>query len=385
MCKKIFIAATGQHCGKTTISLSLMHLAKKRYARVGFIKPIGPKLLMVNGVQMDMDAALIAQVYGLEKDRALMSPVVIDRGYTKRYLSGDIRADLPVEMIKDAVAELERKNDFLIIEGSGHGGVGSVVGINNAQIARMLNAPVILVASGGIGCVIDSVELNLALFRQAGADVKLVLVNKLLPEKRAETMRYLQNFFELRGPSISGAFDYSRILADPTLADVSNVLKLPLHGDQAGRSRIIHNIQLGAASSQRVIDTLHDSTLLITTSSRDELIVTTSALYNIPAYRQKLVGLVIPGSAPISGISQKILDDSGIPYIRTLKTTAEVFTTLSEHVSKITAEDDEKINLIKSSAERSIDFKAIDGIARSSAAAADEGFGFVERRRRVAV
>ena len=28
MCKKIFIAATGQHCGKTTTSLSLLHLAR---------------------------------------------------------------------------------------------------------------------------------------------------------------------------------------------------------------------------------------------------------------------------------------------------------------------------------------------------------------------
>jgi len=71
VCKKIFIAATGQHCGKTTISLSLMHLAKKKYARVGFIKPIGPKLFMLDGVEMDMDAALIASIYGLEDDRSL--------------------------------------------------------------------------------------------------------------------------------------------------------------------------------------------------------------------------------------------------------------------------------------------------------------------------
>ena len=39
MAKKIFIAATDQHCGKTTTSLSLLHLARKRYRRVGFIKP----------------------------------------------------------------------------------------------------------------------------------------------------------------------------------------------------------------------------------------------------------------------------------------------------------------------------------------------------------
>jgi len=364
MCKKIFIAATGQHCGKTTISLSLMHLAKKKYDRVGFIKPIGPKLLVVDDVQMDMDAALIASIYGLHEDRRLMSPVVLGRGYTKRYLSGEIPPEVPLESIKQACKELEEKNDFLIIEGSGHGGVGSVVGVNNAQIARALDAPVIMVASGGIGCVIDSVQLNLSLFQQQGAEVKLILVNKLYPKKREETLGYLQMFFEGRQQCVAGAFNYSTILANPTLIDLSNLLQLPLHGNPEGKSRIIHHVQLGAASSQRVIDTLQDSTLLITTSSRDELIVTASALYNIPAYRSKLAGLIIPGIAPVSAISQKILDDSNIPYIRTLQNTAQVFHTLTEHVSKITSEDHEKINLIKSSAESVFDFETIDAISR---------------------
>lgn len=363
VCKKIFIAATGQHCGKTTISLSLMHLAKKRYARVGFIKPIGPKLFMLDGIEMDMDAALIASIYGIEDDRALMSPVVIGRGYTKKFLAGEIPARRPLESITRACRELEEKNDFLIIEGSGHGGVGSVIGINNAQIAKALNAPVIMVASGGVGSVIDAVQLNLPLFKQEGADVKMVLVNKLIPELRQETLGYLDKFFTSRPQLVAGAFDYSRTLANPTLADLSNLLKLPLHGDQHARSRIIHNIQLGAASSQRVIDTLQDSTLLITTSSRDELIVTASALYNIPAYRKKLAGLVIPGHQPVSAISQKILDDSNIPYLKVERTTAEVFTTLKEHVSKITSEDHEKIDLIKHSAEKIINFDTIDALA----------------------
>ncbi len=34
MCKKIFIAATGQNCGKTTTSLSLLHLARKKYKKL---------------------------------------------------------------------------------------------------------------------------------------------------------------------------------------------------------------------------------------------------------------------------------------------------------------------------------------------------------------
>lgn len=362
MCKKIFIAATGQHCGKTTISVSLMHLARKKYGRVGFIKPIGPKCTEFNGITMDKDAALMAKIYGLEEDAALMSPVVLGKGSTKRFLDGEIPSCYHEEAIARSCAELEKKNDFLIIEGAGHGGVGSVIGLNNARVAKLLDAPVVMVTGGGIGNVIDSVQLNLALYKQDGADVRQILVNKLLAEKRACSLDYLQRAFIGRELSVAGAFDYSPVLANPTLQSISRLFGLPLHGDPAAKGRIVHHVQLGAASSQRVIDGLLESTLLITTSSRDELIVTASSLYQIPDFREKLAGLVIPGYAPISAISQKILDDSRIPYIRTEQRTADAFTRLSDHVSKISAQDEEKLSLITSMAESVIDFESIDAL-----------------------
>ena len=58
MAKKVFIAATGQDIGKTTICFSLMHLATQKYQRVGFIKPLGPKPTEVAGIVVDKDAAL---------------------------------------------------------------------------------------------------------------------------------------------------------------------------------------------------------------------------------------------------------------------------------------------------------------------------------------
>ena len=90
MAKKIFVAATGQNSGKTTTSLSLLHLARKKYARIGFIKPIGPKPISVEGLVVDKDAALIAQVYGLERYLEYMSPVMVLPGTTKKVLDGEI-------------------------------------------------------------------------------------------------------------------------------------------------------------------------------------------------------------------------------------------------------------------------------------------------------
>jgi len=99
---------------------------------------------------------------------------------------------------------------------------------------------------------------------------------------------------------------------------------------------------------------------LIVTSSRDELLVTASALHHIPEFKARLAGLIIPGHVPVSNITQRILDDSKIPYIRIEETSSEIFYQLRDHVSKIGPEDLEKINLINSIAERYIDFDAID-------------------------
>ena len=157
MARKIFIAATGQNCGKTTTSLSLMHLARKKYARVGFIKPVGPKPVKIGELWADKDAALIAGVYGLEAQLALMSPVVLQPETTRQLLDGKFPAAVLEGQMLKAVAELDRSCDFLIIEGAGHSGVGSVLGMSNARVAKLLGAPVMMISGGGIDHVIDDV------------------------------------------------------------------------------------------------------------------------------------------------------------------------------------------------------------------------------------
>ena len=363
MAKNIFIAATGQNCGKTTTSIGLMHLAQKKYRRVGFIKPLGPKPVKFHRCTVDKDAALIAQVFDLEKELRWMSPVVVHPDTTRRVVDGEITPDEIHEQIIHAYAELEKRCDFIIIEGSGHPGVGSVMKTSNARIARMLNAPVLMVTGGGLGNVVDKIYMGLALFQKEGVEVRAVLANKLIPEKRERTLDYLQRALADEVMTVIGGVDYQPVLANPTLRRVSNLLGLPLHGNRREVGRIIHNVQIGAASTQRVSELIREPSLLIVTSSRDELLVTLANLYKIPEYRSRIVGLVIPGIAPVSSITQMILDRSNIPYMRAEEqTTASLYSIITEDVSKITAADSEKLGLIRSLAETHIDFDLLDGL-----------------------
>lgn len=360
MARKVFVAATGQNSGKTTTSLSLMYMARKKYQRVGFIKPLGPKPIVHGEEVVDKDAALMAEVFGLEKDLDLMSPVVLLPGDTQKVLDGTLSGPAMEQKILAAIEELDRRNDFLIIEGAGHTGVGSVIGLSNAHIARMADAPVLMVTGGGVGNVVDAVHMNLALFRQEGVEVRALLTNKIRPDKREKILKYLAQAFAREPFEVIGGFNYQPILANPTLRRVSQVLDLELHGNPEAAAQIVNQVQIGAAATQRVAELLQESTLVIVTSSRDELLVTLATMYQIPEYQYKLAGLIIPGVAPVSKITQKIIERSGIPYMRTERTTAEVFVKVTEDVSKLNAKDTQKINLIMELADKRFKFETIE-------------------------
>ena len=306
---------------------------------------------------------MLAQVYGLEEDLHLMSPVVLHPGSTRRAIDGELSTTELQDRITASCRELEEKCDFLIIEGSGHVGVGSLLHLSNARIASLLGAPVLLVTGGGLGNVVDAVAMNLALFKQEGAEVRAILANKLIPEKRDVTLDYLRRAFAGDSFQVLAGFDYQPVLANPTLARVADLLKLTLQGNRSDALRIINHVQIGAASTQRFAELLKDSSLLIVTSSRDELLVTLANLYLIPDYRNKIVGLVIPGIIPIGRITQQILDRSNIPYLRTQShTTAELHRMITDDVSKLTAADSEKIGLVLSLAEAGFDFESLDAL-----------------------
>jgi len=192
--------------------------------------------------------------------------------------------------------------------------------------------------------------------------VRMILPNKLIKNKRENTLKYLQLAFKETDIQVVGGFNYSHILANPTLRYLSELLGLELHSDDEQASQIVHHVQLGAASTQRIVDLLRDSTLVIVPSSRDEVLVMLSTLYHLPEFKNKIAGLVIIGVAPLTEIAQRILKNAKIPYMRTAETTAEVYTAIQEDVAKIGADDEEKIALVQQLAESELDFDLIDSL-----------------------
>ena len=124
--QRVFLAATGQNRGKTTASLGLTAAIIGRGSKTGFIKPVGQRYLVVEGTRADEDAVLMKAVFDLPDALDDMSPVTLPRHFTTDFIMGKIDADLGRE-VTDAAHRVGADKDLLVIEGTGHAGVGAVV------------------------------------------------------------------------------------------------------------------------------------------------------------------------------------------------------------------------------------------------------------------
>ena len=134
--RQLYLAATGMNRGKTTFALGLLAALMDRGLATGFIKPVGQRTAVVDGVPADEDAILVKAALGMPEPIERMSPVHIPRGFTKAFISGEVPDDLSPRI--EAAHRTFTAHDVLLIEGTGHAGVGAVVGLSNAEVSARL-------------------------------------------------------------------------------------------------------------------------------------------------------------------------------------------------------------------------------------------------------
>jgi BioD-like phosphotransacetylase family protein len=291
--KRVFLAATGQNRGKTTTSLGLLAAIRDRGLRLGFVKPVGQRYLVVEGTRADEDAVLMSELFALPDALNDMSPVTLPRHFTTDYVMGRTTSDLAPQVL-DAFDRVATDRDVVVIEGTGHAGVGAVVGLSNAQAARMLDAPVIIVSEGGIGRPIDEIVLNRALFAAEGVRILGAVVNKVDVDSHPHLPDVLARGLAQHDVELLGCIPYSELLANPSLELIATHLDGELLSGEAAANIIIGWVAIGAMQAKHAVELLRDRTLLITPGDREDLIEAAIAV-NREAATPKVAGLVLTG------------------------------------------------------------------------------------------
>lgn len=269
--RHVYLAATGQNRGKTTVSLGVLDGFQRRGLSTGFLKPVGQRTIIEDGVPADEDAVLVKQVFGLHEPLGQMSPVHIPRGFTQAYIEGGVVEDLPARIRVAHAAFTDR--DILLIEGTGHAGVGAVIGLSNAAVATMLRAPAVIVSEGGVGRPIDEIVLNAALFERHRVAVAGAIVNKVDLEARPGIERTLQRGLALHGIALLGVLPYRPILSNPSLAMVFEGVGGELVHPGPDMDLVIGDIAVGAMEPDHMLQRVGPKTLVIVPGDREDVIL----------------------------------------------------------------------------------------------------------------
>jgi BioD-like phosphotransacetylase family protein len=292
--RRVFLAATGQNRGKTTTSLGLIAAIRERGLRIGFLKPVGQRYLVVDGTRADEDAVLMQEVFELPDALNDMSPVTLPRRFTTDFIMGRITDDLAAQVLT-ADARVADGKDMIVIEGTGHAGVGAVIDLSNARVASMLGAPVIIVSEGGIGRPIDEIVLNHALFAAHGVRVLGAVVNKVDVVSHPQLPDVLERGLAQHGIELLGCIPYSEFLANPSLELIVTHLDGEILSGRAEAERTIGHVAIGAMQPEHAIAHLADRTLLITPGDRDDLLRAALDANRVARERPLVSGIILSG------------------------------------------------------------------------------------------
>jgi BioD-like phosphotransacetylase family protein len=280
--RHLYLAATGQNRGKTTAALGLVNGFIERGLNTGFMKPVGQRTVIDHGQPADEDAVLMHEVFPLPAAYSNMSPVHIPRGFTKAYIAGEVVDDLGARIVE--AHRTFREHDVLLIEGTGHAGVGAVIGLSNATVAALLGSPAIIVSEGGVGRPIDEIVLNAALFRRHGVTVAGAIVNKVDIDAQPGIARVLERGLAPYDVPLLGVLPRRPILSNPTLEMIEEGVRGELIHAGPDLDLVIDGVAIGAMQPGHMLERVGPETLVIVPGDREDAILalTTAHLVGRP-------------------------------------------------------------------------------------------------------
>jgi BioD-like phosphotransacetylase family protein len=343
---RIFVAATRMDDGKTTTSVGLFAALQQRFPRIGYIKPVGQRFVEIEGAKIDEDTILINDTYHPHTPLKAMSPIAVEPDFTRRYLSGGITHQLH-DRVRTAFDIAAWEKDFVIIEGTGHAGVGSVFDLSNAAVARVLQSKVIIVSRAGIGRPIDEISLNLALFEKQGVEVIGAIINKVNPDKMGMLKEYATLGLAKLGLPLLGMIPMHTELYKPTVNQACLRVKGEFIAGAQHKRRRISRIGVGAMSARNAERLLQPGTLIITPGDREDLIMMVLNEEAKSSGRGYLAGVVLTdGILPPENMMHLIRERS-IPFISTSADISAAATSIGHMTVKTEVGDRDKIGVIQ--------------------------------------
>jgi len=357
MLKTVFITSTEAHSGKSIISIGLVNMLLGKAQKIGYYKPI----IDQNQPQhRDDHIDTILTHFDL--------PIAYEDTYAFTWQEAMTKIDTESqgEMIDTIIRKFKRLDeqyDFTVVEGTDYQGEGAVFEFDlNAQIAKNLGSPVIIVISGEEKT--DEQVINAALsaihnFTAREIQVLAVVANKI----SSESIKAVKNLLTKQLPTdvLLAIIEEDKRLKSPTMKEINEQLHGKVLFGEESLTNQVDNFVTGAMQVPNFLNYLKENVLIITPGDRGDIII--SALQaNMSASYPKIAGIVLTaGYIPEKPIMKLIKGlPTAVPILAVQTGTFETSNVVGAIRSRISSDNTRKIRLAIDTFDRSINLPELE-------------------------
>ncbi|MHB9286228.1 phosphotransacetylase family protein [Halobacteriales archaeon Cl-PHB] len=303
----ILVTSTEEGTGKTAISIALARLAQDRDGSVGYMKPKGTRLRSAVGKTRDDDPLLAKELLGIDAALHELEPVV----YTPTFVEGVLRGQETPEELRDRVADafedLSLDRDLMVVEGGGDLYTGGLVDLDDADVADVLDATVVLVARYSEPRDVDDV---LAAADRLGDRLGGVLFNVVPETAMDELVEDVMPFLDGKGIPTLGAIPRDVSLAGVTIDELADNLGAQVLAGESGTDATVERFGVGAMSADAALEQFRRLRNAVVVTGGDRSDVQTAALE-----ASGVKCLVLTGGFRPPGTVVGTADKRGVPVL----------------------------------------------------------------------
>lgn len=173
MTQGIFVTGTGTEIGKTVIAGGFAASLKESGTNVGVMKPIS--------TGDTADAQFLKHTAQIDDELSLINPIFLRHPLAPSVAARIEEKEIDLSDIESAFRELQRKYEFIIVEGVGGIAVPILDDFLVAHLINTLQLPILIVAQVGLG-TLNHTLLTVGFARQFNIEIAGIVLNGLRPE-----------------------------------------------------------------------------------------------------------------------------------------------------------------------------------------------------------
>ncbi|KER85828.1 dethiobiotin synthase [Xanthomonas arboricola] len=177
----LYVTGTDTGIGKTMASTALLHALRRHGHTAVGMKPVASGCEHTPQGWRNEDALALQAASAPQPDYATLNPYALPAPLAPELAAADVGVTLSLEPIAQAFAQLRAQAEVVVVEGVGGWAAPLSADLDQADLARALKLPVVLVVGIRLGCI-NHARLTAAAIAADGLDCIGWIANEVDPQ-----------------------------------------------------------------------------------------------------------------------------------------------------------------------------------------------------------